>query len=255
MARIELQRITALVEAEALPRIRLEQAKQDLADAEDNAILERTLYGEIPAQQDVDDKLIDEMVAAAQRRLERQQARLDAAQKLVNAGVAPVSVLSSPQQELTVRRLTLDLAHSRAHLMGQMAALAKFQKASQEIQDATTLDYRDTFAPGMEHYEGAGSFEESRDLKPLEEAFAAKFDHPLPISANGETDLHRTLGFDHSGRVDVAINPDDPEGIWLRNYLKVRNIPYYAFNRAIRGKATAAHIHIGPGSTRLHSAD
>ena len=70
-----------------------------------------------------------------------------------------------------------------------------------------------------------------------------------------ETDLHRALGFDHSGRVDVAVNPSDPEGIWIRRYLKSRKIPYYAFTHAMRGKATAAHIHIGPGSTRLHSAD
>jgi hypothetical protein len=63
------------------------------------------------------------------------------------------------------------------------------------------------------------------------------------------------MGFDHSGRVDVAINPSDPEGIWLRNYLKSRGMPYYAFTRAMAGKATSAHIHIGPGSTRLHSAD
>ena len=71
----------------------------------------------------------------------------------------------------------------------------------------------------------------------------------------GETDLHRSMGMDHSGRVDVAVNPGDPEGVWLRRYLKSRGIPYYAFTRAMRGKATAAHIHIGPGSTRLHNAD
>jgi hypothetical protein len=37
--------------------------------------------------------------------------------------------------------------------------------------------------------------------------------------------------------------------------LKSRLIPYYAFTHAMAGKATAAHIHIGPGSTRLTSAD
>jgi len=49
----------------------------------------------------------------------------------------------------------------------------------------------------------------------------------------------------------VAVNPDSPEGIWLREYLDERAIPYYAFRTAMRGKATAPHIHIGPGSTRL----
>ncbi len=109
----------------------------------------------------------------------------------------------------------------------------------------------DLFAQGMEHYEGSGGFEESRDLAPLELAFETRFARPLPISAEGETEVHRALGFDHRGRVDVAVDPSQPEGVWLRLYLKLHNIPYYAFMHAIPGKATAAHVHIGPGSTRL----
>jgi hypothetical protein len=254
LAQDELQRITQLVEMGALPKLRLEQAEQDLADVQDDAILERTLYGELPVE-DLNDKLVDEMVSAAQRRVERQQARVDAVQKLVDQGITAQGSLVAPQQELATRRLNLDLAHSRAHLMGELAALAKFEKSAAEIQKATEVEYRDMFGPGMEHYEGNGIFQESRDLKPLAVAFKKKFDRELPISAAGETDLHRSLGFDHTGRVDVAINPSDPEGIWLRRYLKSRQIPYYAFTRAIPGKATAAHIHIGTGSTRLHNAD
>jgi hypothetical protein len=254
LAQDEIQKIAQLVQAGALPKLRLEQAEQDLADVQDDAILERTLYGELPVE-DLTDKLIEDMVAAAQRRVERQQARLDAMKKLVDEGITALSSLSAPEQELATRRMNLDLAHSRAHVMGELAALAKFEKSSAAIEDATRVEYRDLFAPGMEHYEGSGIFRESRDLKPLAVAFKKKFDHSLPISAEGETDLHRALGFDHTGRVDVAINPSDPEGVWLRRYLKSRQIPYYAFTRAIRGKATAAHIHIGTGSTRLHNAD
>ena len=254
LAQREIVKITQLVQAGALPKLRLEQAEQDLADVQDDAILARTLYGELPVE-DLNEKLVDDMVAAAQHRVERQQARLDAAKKLVDQGITAQTSLQAPQQELTTRRMNLDLAHSRARLMGELAALAKFEKSSAEIQETTKLAYQDLFAPGMEHYEGTGTFQESRDLKPLAVAFQKKFDHPLPISAAGETDLHRALGFDHTGRVDVAINPSDPEGVWLRRYLKSRQIPYYAFTRAIAGKATAAHIHIGPGSTRLHNAD
>jgi hypothetical protein len=243
-----------LVELGALPKLRLEQAELELADVQDDAILARTLYGELPTE-DLNDKFIDEMVSAAQRRVERQQVRVDAAKKLVDEGITAQGSLSAPQQELATRRLNLDLAHSRAHLMGELAALAKFEKSAAEIQKASDVEYRDMFGPGMEHYEGSGIFQESRDLKPLVVAFKKKFDHDLPISAEGETDLHRALGFDHTGRVDVAINPSDPEGIWLLGYLKSRQIPYYAFTRAIPGKATAAHIHIGTGSTRLHNAD
>src|SRR5690348_6082064 len=90
LAKQELQKVMELVEAGALPRVRLEQAEQDVADAEDDATLERTLYGDLPVK-DVSDKLIDEMVAAAQRRVERQQVRLDQARKLVADGVAAQS--------------------------------------------------------------------------------------------------------------------------------------------------------------------
>ena len=253
-AQQELEKITQLVQAGAVSKLRLEQAQQDLADVQDDAVLARILYGELPVEK-LDDKLLDEMVAAAERRVQRQQTRVDAMRRLVNEGIAAQSSLASPEQELALRRMNLDLAHSRAHLMSELAALAKIQKSSEEIQNTQAADYPDLFAPGMEHYEGSGTFQQSRDLKPLAAAFQKKFEHPLPISAEGETDLHRALGFDHSGRVDVAINPSDPEGIWLRRYLKARKIPYYAFTRALPGKATAAHIHIGLGSTRLHSAD
>jgi hypothetical protein len=103
----------------------------------------------------------------------------------------------------------------------------------------------------MEHFEGLGTFDENRDLQAIEKAFEIEFNRPLPISADGQTEVHRALGFDHRGRIDVAIDPRDREGIWLRRYLRSRRIPYYAFTSAVAGKATAAHIHIGPGSNRL----
>jgi len=252
LANQELQRITDLVQAGALPRVRLEQAQQNVEDAKDEAILERTLYGDLQVDK-VNDQMMDDMVAAAQRRLERQQSKLVEAAKLVANGIAPQSSLTPIQEELAIRQTNLNLAHSRASLMGEMAALAKYEKTANEIHEVTSAAFSDAFAPGMEHYEGSGLFRESKDLKPLAQAFAQQFDHPLPISAEGETGLHRSLGFDHRGRVDVAVSPNAPEGIWLRAYLKARKIPYYAFTRAIPGKATAAHIHIGPGSTRLHN--
>src|SRR5438445_93183 len=76
--------------------------------------------------------------------------------------------------------------------------------------------------------------------------FEKQFGKPLPVSAMGETAVHRSLGFDHRGRVDVAIHPDQPEGRWLLEYLVEKHIPYFAFRQAVPGKATGAHIHLGP---------
>jgi len=248
LAQLELQRIKNLVEAGALPRIRVEQAEADLADAQDEAILERSLYGAFPAK-GASEETSAQMIAAAQRRVDRQHARLDRAREIVAAGVAAQSYVLPLQEELTLRQTSLDLANLRARLITEDAKLSNIPKPA-DIPGSAMENF-DLFAQGMEHYEGAGGFEESRDLAPLELAFESRFARSLPISAEGETEVHRALGFDHRGRVDVAVDPSQPEGVWLRQYLRLHSIPYYAFMHAIPGKATAAHVHIGPGSTRL----
>ena len=87
-------------------------------------------------------------------------------------------------------------------------------------------------------------------LTKVEMAFAGQFGKPLPVSAMGDTAVHRSMGFDHRGRVDVAVNPDQPEGVWLREYLVENKITFFAFRQAVPGKATGAHIHLGPMSAR-----
>jgi hypothetical protein len=259
LASQELQRVQKLVEVGAESRVRLSQAEQDLADAQDDVVLEKTLYGEIKPNE-LSDQTITELLAAAQRRLDRQQARVDQARKLVATGLTARSYLTPFEEELTMRQVNLDLAQARAQRMHEMIASAKVTEEPSApvftaVRKAFPTKFPNFLSKSMEHFEGDGAFNESTDLKPLELAFEKKFDRALPISAEGETNLHRALGFDHRGRVDVAINPNASEGMWLRHYLQALKIPYYAFTRAIRGKATAAHIHIGPGSTRLQNAD
>ena len=76
----------------------------------------------------------------------------------------------------------------------------------------------------------------------------------IPVSADGQTAVHTVLGFNHAGRIDIALNPDQSEGAWLLRYLQRNHIPYYAFRTAVAHKATGAHIHLGPGSTRLSAS-
>lgn len=247
LAQQELARVQELVGAGALPRARIQDAQSKLEDAQDEAVLDRDMYGDV-SDKTAMERVSSEMTAAAQRRFDRQQTRVDQARKLVDAGVAAKVYLTPFETELSARQTALDLAKLRAHLMADMAnrPAPPVPSAEQPSVDDTELALA-----GMEHYEGDGAFSESRDLPALELAFSAKFDRSLPISAEGETEVHRALGFDHRGRVDVAVVPSAPEGIWLREYLQARKIPYYAFSHAIPGKATAAHIHIGPGSTHL----
>ena len=101
----------------------------------------------------------------------------------------------------------------------------------------------------MTKYVGSGFFSPV-DRKIVGAAFEKRFGRPLPISVEGESLTHRSMGFDHQGRVDVALTPDQPEGIWLCQYLRAMGIPYFAFRTAMAGRATGAHIHIGPPSDR-----
>jgi hypothetical protein len=249
LAQQELDRAKVLVDAGALPRNRIQEAEAKLEDAKDEVVLAHDLYGDLPENGSTE-AASAEMIAAAQRRLDRQQARLDEARKMVDAGIAARTYIAPFEAELSARQTTMDLANLRARLMADRAA-ASSQQPTAPAAEEPFVDDSGLALQGMEHYEGDGAFNEARDLPPLEWAFTSKFARPLPISAEGETEVHRALGFDHRGLVDVAVVPTAPEGVWLRQYLQSRKIPYYAFSHAIPGKATAAHIHIGPGSTRL----
>ena len=91
------------------------------------------------------------------------------------------------------------------------------------------------------------------DSGKIENFFSSRFAYSLPVSARGETDLHRRMHFDHSNAMDVALNPDSVEGRALMDYLRGAGIPFLAFRGRVVGKSTGAHIHIGKPSLRLAS--
>lgn len=242
VARRQVEQIKAMVDIGAEPRIRLDSAERDLEDTKDKVILESAVPPLLAEENGPTD---DAIVGAAQRRLDRQTAWIEKIRVLLESGIAPPPDLIPTGAELYSRQA--DLASAQARIFAKAEAVASAARSS--LKHETILP---NFEIGkMEHFEGLGTFDESRDLQGIEKAFEAEFDHRLPISADGETEVHRVLGFDHRGRIDVAIDPRAPEGIWLRRYLRSRKIPYYAFTSAVAGKATAAHIHIGPGSNRL----
>src|SRR5437899_1131801 len=139
LAKAEIERVSDLVKAGALPRVRLEEAEEKLADAQDDVILARTLYGELPVQ-NLSEQMADDMVEAAQRRLERQIAKLQKAQALVDQGITAKTSLEPVQEELNLRRMNLNLAHSRARLIGELAAIARYEQSLQAVQQATRID-------------------------------------------------------------------------------------------------------------------
>ena len=239
-AKAGIERLRSLVEAGVAPRAQLDKAEAAIADAEDAALLRRTLYGT-----ELNDAQSDEMLAAAGRRLDRRKNAVDEGRKLVDSGVASMLSLTPLMEEMDSAQKEQELAESRARFARELAqqaeaedaVLAKLNDAPREVQD---------FA---DRYDGDGVFNMGTFSR-VESEFVRKFGKPLPVSAMGETNTHKSLGFDHRGRVDVAINPDQPEGRWLLEYLVDNHIPYFAFRHAVPGKATGAHIHLGPISTR-----
>ena len=248
-ARRDAERIRRLVEAGALPRKALEQAQLVLEEARDEEVLRRTLYGRLKLQELTPER-VEEMLAAARSLVERQQRELEKAESLVRVGALPEDRLEPYREELAKRRETLALAEKRAGLFRELLEAAR----REEELDRALRQTPEQAAAIAERFEGSGVLLRSQ-IHVLELEFERKWGRPLPVSARGETAVHRALGFDHRGRLDVALHPDSREGAWLRALLEQMNIPYFAFRGRVPGSSTAAHIHIGPPSVRLKKTD
>ncbi len=247
-AQIEVTRIQALVADGTLPKSRLEEAKSKLADAQDEAILARTLYGEVRIQ-DMGADDAKSMIEAAQRRVDRENNLVTERQTLLDNGILAKSEFAAFQDELDSRKRVLELAQNRVKLLDELREMADQE---QRLERAARID-----APGLKdvmiRYDGDGRFNLG-DLPTISSEFQRRFHHALPISALGQTMVHQSMGLDHRNRVDVALNPDQAEGVWLRQLLERLHVPYLAFRSAVAGAATAPHIHIGLGSVRLKLA-
>jgi hypothetical protein len=198
----------------------LEKFASTAADIDDDVVLKRTLYAPLRP---------DDLAA--------EQCELFARNEL-----KPL------EEELDYRRRTLEMAASRARFIRELADMAKVEASFEAYQ----LDLG--IKPLQERFDGKAAFSPGI-FKKVVLAYQEQFGKPLPVSANGESAFHKALGYDHRGRVDVALSPDQPEGEWLRLFLQKEQVPYYAFRGAVAGKASAPHIHIGPPSSRLRVAD
>jgi hypothetical protein len=246
-AKVDLERVRLLVSQGALAQIRLRKAEEDLKNAEDLSILQSHLFGK-----DLTVDQADQMLFVAQRLVMRRQRAMIEMQQLVESGVISRAEAEATGADFDRAQTELHLAQTRVNLIVQMAEALRLQKTIASLE-SDVESHPEWAGKVYTKYDGSGVFTPA-DLQKVSLAFESKFARPLPISADGETATHRAMGFDHRGRVDVAVNPDMPEGIWLMNYLQSKRIPYFAFRMAVPGKATGAHIHMGPQSTRLKVA-
>lgn len=183
------------------------------------------------------------LLRAAGRRYMRRKLAYTSAKQAVDTGKAPLAGLEPVRREMEFARKVCDVAESFGRRKQELAAMA---------QADWELERRLAFIPsamvGMtERFDGASAFTET-DLSEMEQSFLKHFGKPLPVSTRGDSAVHRAMGFDHRGRFDVAVNPSQPEGVWARRYLTEKQVTFLAFRSAVPGKATGAHIHIGPPS-------
>jgi hypothetical protein len=243
----EIQDLSKQAGAGLIARSRVDQAKDAIAAVRDAELLNAPV-----SSADLTEERASQLLEAAQRQVDRAKARLDAAHTMVDSGLSPAQSLDAPTEELGFAQTTYDLTVSRAALVKQVAEMARLEEqiAVPEPSPAGAKEALESTPPVMEKFQGGGSFTPG-DFQRVKSAFEQQFHRTLPVSADGETAVHVALGFDHRNRVDVALLPDTTEGVWLRHYLEASAIPYYAFRSSVPGKATAAHIHIGPPSTHL----
>jgi hypothetical protein len=242
-ARGDVARIQTLVGEGSLPKSSLDEAELRLADVNDEAVLKETLFSTTRlADLSADQKA--SLLAAAQRRLDRQTAIVSERQRLLAMGIISKAEMSSVDTELETRRHVLDLARDR------IRSVEIQQQMAQEEQSLERALESGTSRKAMVKFDGSGHFDKG-DFVAIAGEFEQQFHYPLPVTARGQTLTHQSLGLDHRGKIDVGLNPEEPEGIWLRHFLEDRQIPYIAFRAAVPGAATAPHIHLGTGSSRI----
>lgn len=215
-ATTRLERLREAYEAGAISRRELEEGEADFRNVKRRlraATSESRELGPQEARRRVEDARYDfERAAARARRLG----------ELYEAGAAARNETEAAQAAADQAEVYLKLNEELARQVELLASLPA-QPADQP---------------------GAAGFS-ARTFFFLQDAFYREFGQPLPVSAFGPSEAHEKMGFDHEGRVDIALHPDSPEGRWLMAQLEIRRIPFVAFRNAVAGKATGAHIHLG----------
>ena len=225
-------------------RSRFEQPAPSPADDSVDDDSDRALVCKLLETPDLNEGQANSLVSAAGRRYMRRKLAYAAAKQAVDGGSAAAGGLEPLRREMGAARKVCDVAESMGRRKQELTATAQ---ADWELE--RRLAYIPSAMVGLtERYDGTSAFS-GADLADMEQAFLKHFGKPLPVSARGESAVHRAMGFDHSGRFDVAVSPSQPEGVWARRYLTEKHVTFLAFRSAVPGKATGAHIHIGPPSS------
>jgi hypothetical protein len=231
----EIERLRALVEAGVIPPAQLAKAQQDANRTRLEALVRRLLQ-----RADLLPDQTTELLHAAAELQKTEFEALKRQQELISIGAVPPNSLVDFRDRLIFADKQLELAMTRARLVEEQARIVSAEDRLDELID-------DELAIWSEGDPGQWD----ADILEIDAMYFAEFGDALPISAAGATDLHVSMGFDHTGRYDVAVHPDEIEGLFLMSLLEEWDVPYIAFRSAVPGQATGPHIHIGPPSLRI----
>lgn len=181
--------------------------------------------------------------ATAQEALETLQERQD----LHAAEVLPVELVEDARRRWETAQRDLDDTRTALEEVDRMILEASVQEQLARLRPLGPGGYEATKT--LVRFNGVTRWSLS-DVPKLAAAFERFFGQRLPISAFGQTNLHRRMGLDHRDAIDVAVHPDSAEGQWLMKHLRTDGVPFIAVREPIPGSSTGAHIHVGPASAR-----
>jgi hypothetical protein len=194
---------------------------------------------------------LEASIPAREREVREARASLDRNGELYARGVVTRASLEAAAR---------DVARARAQLDSTRQQLTRTTTLIAEIEARRRIAALPPLRPGQ--YEATGRlvrYHGAHELSPaamtsLQKHFVARAGRVLPVSAEGQTDVHTRLGFDHRHAVDLALHPDSDEGRLVMAWLRERGIAFLAFRGASTGAATGAHIHVGRPSERIRTA-
>ena len=190
---------------------------------------------------------------ARQQKLEEQEVsrrerEADARAELLQKGYISKAEMEQGRQALALARAKLGDTTRRMEQADMMIGEAEARQQLATLPPLAAGGYSES--GGLTRYNGSTPWTLA-DAGKIEQFFSLRFGHPLPVSARGETEVHRQMHFDHRNAMDVALHPDSEEGRALMDYLRKAGIPFLAFRGKVAGSSTGAHIHIGKPSVRL----
>jgi hypothetical protein len=190
-------------------------------------------------------KRLEELLALQDADVKSASELVEKRKALLAQSVISKKELEESEQQLVIVQAKVKDTRSK---IGEADNLIAEASAEEQLTKLGPGTYRATAA--LIRYNGSASWA-LNDAAKVQNFFALRFNHALPISAFGQTPVHDQLGFDHHNSIDVALSPDSTEGRTLMEYLRSVGIPFIAFRQAVPGSATGAHIHIGYPSKRI----